>query len=144
MKIHTIVVLGIAGSGILGLACSGPARATDESIAISLAQAATRASKGDVDRGKLLFKQLNCATCHSINGDNGLGPTMKGYFGSEVQYSDGSSERVDEQHAREAIINPAKKIMAGYGPTMPAIDFQKPPRSLADVDDLVAYVKTIK
>jgi hypothetical protein len=31
--------------------------------------------------------------------------------------------------------------MEGYGPTMPAIDWQKEPRKLSDVDDLVAYIK---
>ena len=33
-----------------------------------MADATTRESKGDADRGKLLFRQLNCATCHSTNG----------------------------------------------------------------------------
>ncbi|HRK32797.1 MAG TPA: cytochrome c [Tepidisphaeraceae bacterium] len=144
MNRSAILILVAVNSVLLGIACLRPARATDASIARSLAQATTRESKGVADRGKLLFKQLSCNTCHSTNGDDGLGPTMKGYFGSEVQYTDGSSERVDENHVKWAIINPNNKIMQGYGPTMPAIDYQKPPRSLQDVDDLVAYIMTIE
>lgn len=100
-------------------------------------------SPGQSWRGKQLFKQLNCATCHSIDGNAGLGPTMKDYFGSEVQYADGSSQRVDDAHVHEAIIKPNAKIMSGYGPTMPQVDFEKPPRKLSDVDDLVAYIKEL-
>jgi cytochrome c oxidase subunit 2 len=132
------------GVSIVASCGSAVSRASPDSIARSLAAATTRDSKGESWRGKQLYKQLNCSTCHSIDGSNGLGPTMKGYFGSEVQYTDGSSARVDDKHARESIIDPSARIMSGYGPTMPPVDFEKPPRTLQDVDDLVAYIKELK
>ena len=143
MCMLTSIVIATATSAILGLSLFGRGHVVDETNARTTEQVFQADSNGDSDRGKLLFKQLNCATCHSTNGDNGLGPTMKGYFGSEVQYADGSSAWVDEALAREGIISPAKKLMAGYGPTMPAVDYAKSPRTLADVDDLVAYLRSM-
>lgn len=69
--------------------------------------------------GKMVHENRGCATCHSLDGSRGQGPSWKGIFGQVHQMTDGSQVKVDENYIRESILEPNSKVLAGYEPVMP-------------------------
>ena len=61
-----------------------------------------------------------CLSCHSTDGSEVAGPTLKGIFGRTVKRADGSEVEADDQYLREAILDPEKFIVVGYDPIMPS------------------------
>nr|WP_167884502.1 cytochrome c oxidase subunit II [Leptospira ilyithenensis] len=93
------------------------------------------------DKGKTLFAQKACASCHSLDGSRVVGPSMKGLFGSSRKFTDGSGAKADETYLRESILVSTAKIVEGYPPAMPVFQGQL---SDEDVENLIEYIKTIK
>ncbi|HEY8279850.1 MAG TPA: cytochrome c oxidase subunit II [Bdellovibrionota bacterium] len=93
------------------------------------------------ERGSQLFQSKACVSCHSVKGERLIGPTVKGLFGSEVELMGGAKVTVDENYLRESIMDPMKKVVKGYAPQMPTF---RGMLSDEDVNDLIAYVKTLK
>jgi cytochrome c oxidase subunit II len=91
--------------------------------------------------GALLYQTKGCATCHSIDGTRGTGPSWKGVYGSSQQLSDGTSVMADENYIHESILVPGAKIVKGYDNVMPV--FQGLLRD-REVNALIAYIKTLK
>lgn len=69
--------------------------------------------------GSNLWKLKGCATCHTIDGAAGTGPTWKDAFGASRTFADGTTGVVDENYLRESILYSQKKIVQGYPPSMP-------------------------
>lgn len=90
-------------------------------------------------RGHLVFDRNSCANCHAQQ-DNERAPTLNGVFGKVESYTDGSTYKVDAERLREAILNPYKHIVLGYGNTMPAYQGAI---SEEDIIPLVAYLQTL-
>jgi cytochrome c oxidase subunit 2 len=93
--------------------------------------------------GAELHVSQGCIACHNVSGDaGGVGPTWKGLFNSERQFTDGTSQVADEEYLRSSILNSNAAIVAGYAPVMP--------QNYADVlsdqqlDALVEYIKTLQ
>lgn len=99
-----------------------------------------------VARGQALFSSDGCASCHSLTGARGAGPSLDGVAGSEVTLTDGQTVTADDAYLAEAIANPDARIVKGYHPgLMPAgiASFGlagKPD----DVHALVAFIKSQK
>jgi cytochrome c oxidase subunit 2 len=93
------------------------------------------------DRGKSLYTKKGCDVCHSIDGTPKIGPTWKGLFGKSESLTDGSNAQVDENYLRESIVDPAKKVVKGYAPSMPSYQGQL---SDKDLHGLIEYMKTLK
>ena len=91
-----------------------------------------------VKRGKNLYAQLSCATCHSANGARLIGPTHLNLLGREETLADGSKIVVDEAYLRESILDPQKRVVKGFPPIMPAM---KDKITDAQLGDLIAYLK---
>lgn len=91
--------------------------------------------------GKKVYQEKSCNTCHSINGARVIGPSFKGLFGSEVELIGGEKVSVDENYVRESIMDPMKKIVKGYSPSMPTF---RGMLSDEEVNQLIAYMKTLK
>lgn len=72
-----------------------------------------------VDVGMKVHKEKGCATCHSLDGTRGTGPSWKDVFGSQRKFTDGTSVVADENYIRESILNPGKHVVAGYDNVMP-------------------------
>ena len=92
-------------------------------------------------KGKDLFIKMACNACHSIDGKLKLGPSIKNQFGTEIRHIDGSVMIIDEAYIRESIVEPLKFIVEGYTPIMPSY---KPILSDEDIDNIVAYIKSLK
>ncbi|MEL6797415.1 MAG: cytochrome c, partial [Planctomycetota bacterium] len=90
-----------------------------------------------------------CATCHSVDGSAGTGPTWYEVYNRPVPFADGSElsqAEIDadplawDNYIRESILYPAAKIHAGYANQMPSYDGR-----LSDVElrGLIAYIRSL-
>jgi cytochrome c oxidase subunit 2 len=94
-----------------------------------------------VDLGLLTFNQSGCATCHSLDGSQKVGPTFKGLFGKQEKIIGSGAVAVDENYIRESILEPQSKIVEGFPPSMPTFKGQLSDRRISG---LIEYIKTIK
>jgi cytochrome c2 len=101
-------------------------------------------SGGDAAKGKSLFASLGCASCHSIDGSSGVGPTLKGLFGSKVQLTNGKTVTADDAYLLESIEDPDAEIVQGHQPGIMSGVIKPHQVAEADARDLVAYIKTLK
>ncbi len=92
-------------------------------------------------RGKQLYADKGCATCHSIDGSKLTGPSFKAIFGQPQPLTDGTTVTMDENYMRESILNPQAKIAQGYAPVMPS--FQGILKE-TEITYLIAYIKSLK
>jgi cytochrome c len=105
---------------------------------------ATHAAAQDVAAGKQVFGQ--CSVCHSIDGTNGVGPTLKGIVGSKAGELAGfrfsramktSNIAWDDTTLDAFVADPQKVIPGNVMPFSGVAD----PKQRADV---IAYLKTLK
>jgi cytochrome c oxidase subunit 2 len=88
---------------------------------------------------KLLDANL-CATCHSLDGQPGIGPTFKGLYGGTEKLRDGSNVTVDKAFIREKILRPEAKVIAGkFEQDMPKTDL-----SDEEIEEIIEYLQTLK
>jgi cytochrome c len=104
----------------------------------------TPATAQDAAAGKQVFAQ--CSVCHSVDGTNGVGPTLKGIAGSKAgevpgfrfsRAMKGANITWNDKTLNDFIADPQKAIP---GNTMPS-------SGLADAKqraDVVAYLNTLK
>jgi cytochrome c oxidase subunit 2 len=71
-----------------------------------------------LDVGLWVHEKKGCKACHTLDGKKTSGPTFKGLWGKEESLTTGLAV-VDENYIRESIVEPKKKIVAGYEPLMP-------------------------
>jgi cytochrome c oxidase subunit 2 len=91
--------------------------------------------------GQKLFMQRGCATCHSVDGKAGTGPTLKGVFGHDVILTTGAKVVADENYVRESILNPQAKVVAGFEPVMPTFQGRLKDR---EITAIIEYLKTVQ
>jgi mono/diheme cytochrome c family protein len=106
--------------------------------------AGTVASEADlVARGEELWSSTGCAGCHSVDGSEGVGPTMEGLAGSTVTLDDGSTVTADDAYLERSITDPDAQISEGFqsGVMSGAVASQKFDTRPDDVAALVAYVQ---
>jgi protein SCO1 len=89
-----------------------------------------------VVRGRAMFQALGCGACHS---DPRTGPSLVGLAGRRVRLEGGGTVLADDAYLRQSILAPARQVVSGYNPLMPAYgSFLRD----ADVDAVVAYLQT--
>jgi cytochrome c len=107
------------------------------------ALAAESATAADAEHGKQVFQA--CASCHSERPD-AIGPNLRGVYGRKVaalddfRYSNPMKRADfvwDDANLRDYIMDPQAKVK---GNRMPYGGLH----NAADVDDVVAYLKTLK
>lgn len=91
------------------------------------------------ENGERLFASLGCNACHSGEA-SARGPNLAGLYGKRVQLANGSSITVNDAFLRNAILNPAVNVAAGYAPIMPTYQGQISEDGLID---LVEYIKNL-
>jgi mono/diheme cytochrome c family protein len=107
------------------------------------ALAAARAVSGDdevsSERGERLYIQNACQACHSLDGTSGVGPSLLGLYGSEREFTDGSSAVADEDYIIESITEPGALIVEGYDNVMVPYTHL----SESELQSLVEFIRTI-
>ncbi len=110
---------------------------------VALLAVAGPAIAADAEHGKALFAP--CAACHTDRAD-ALGPNLKGVFGrksaaiEDFRYSNAMKRANlvwDEDNLRAYIHDPQARVKGNRMPYGGMSD-------LADVDDVIAYLKTLK
>jgi cytochrome c2 len=96
-----------------------------------------------VARGEELWGSAGCAGCHSIDGSEGVGPTVQGLAGSTVTLADGSTATVDAAYLARAITDPDAQISEGFeaGIMSGAVASQEFATRPEDVDALIAFIE---
>lgn len=90
--------------------------------------------------GARLFQQLGCVGCHVPDG-SGRAPSLVGLFGKPVPLEGRQTAVADEVYIRESILEPQRKIVAGYPPVMPTYKGLINEEGLAQ---LLAYIKSLR
>ena len=83
-----------------------------------------------VEVGKKLYATKGCAQCHSIDGGIGQGPTWKGLYKSNVDFSssnvpgytltEGDDDEKWDAYLVESILHPEAKIVKDFANNMPS------------------------
>ena len=89
--------------------------------------------------GRTLFYERGCAGCHRPDA-TGIGPTLRGLFGSPVQDPACGVAFVDESYLREAIENPSATVAVGFAPVMPSFAGQLTEK---DLQALIEYLMSL-
>ncbi|MFG0331496.1 MAG: cytochrome c oxidase subunit II [Phycisphaerales bacterium] len=90
-------------------------------------------------RGRRLFQQFGCETCHVPDGVVDA-PMLAGVYGAEVALESGEVVIADEEYLRESILRPNAKIVQGYEPVMPSFEGQIQETELRS---LIEYIKSL-
>jgi len=104
-----------------------------------LAEAVVGADAPPAERGRLLYQQLGCQGCHSLDGTAAIAPTFQGLAATPRQFADGTTAVADENYLRESIVEPAAKVVQGYQPIMPAQYGSQ--LSTEELDALIAFIQ---
>lgn len=65
-------------------------------------------------RGQELSTGLGCVACHTVDGSPGVGPSWQGMWGRSEMLANGDTIVVDETYFRESLIDPPRRMVAGY------------------------------
>ncbi len=91
--------------------------------------------------GEKIFNSMACITCHSIDGSDSHGPTLKAIADSPRPII-GMEKMIlaDDAYLKESILTPNKKIVKGFPPNY------MPPFTLKEneLKSLILYIKTLK
>jgi cytochrome c oxidase subunit 2 len=93
------------------------------------------------DAARKLMEDLGCFTCHSTDGTESVGPTLKGFWGRTVTVTAGGQVyelKADEAYLRKALLNPSEEIVKGYDDLMPPAELTEEQTAL-----LMEYLKTL-
>jgi len=93
--------------------------------------------------GQRWAETFGCVACHSVNGDEGVGPTWQGLFGHEVPLTDGSTVIADEAYLHESIVNPNAKIVAGFQPGIMPQDFAERITE-QQIQQIIAFIMSLQ
>ncbi|MCM2322948.1 MAG: cytochrome c oxidase subunit II, partial [Oligoflexia bacterium] len=139
---------GTSHSGMLGqVVVLGAAqwqawnRGEEKSMAGEAPEAGEAEPVGLAAQGAKAFAVKGCVTCHSVDGSQKVGPSLKGIFGREVELGDGTTVTVDENYVRESIEKPQAKVVKGFQPVMPTFQGLM---TEAELSGLIAYLKSLQ
>ena len=118
--------------------------------ALPLAAAACGGGSSDSsasdDPGERLYRQYACASCHSLDGSEGTGPTFKGLAGSKVKLDGGKEVTADAAYLEKAITDPDAQLTKGFnaGLMTASIDGFDLGSKPEDVQKLVEFIQGVK
>lgn len=96
------------------------------------------AGESPAAEGKRLFSALGCSGCHGA-GAEVRAPDLAGIWGRPVA-TDSGVVTADAAYVRDSILQPERRIAAGYAPRMPSFD------GLIDegeLQSLIAYIRSM-
>lgn len=94
-------------------------------------------------RGRRLAEQRGCLNCHSTDGSQGVGPSLKGLVGTTVELTDGRRLVRDRDYLARAIREPDAEIVAGYGKGVMAGAMPGKPLTETEVEALIRYLTSL-
>ena len=68
--------------------------------------------------GELLYTRLGCMACHTLDGNKLIGPSFLDLYGFAFTDVDGAAYTADDEHIRQALLDPNASVREGYAPVM--------------------------
>ncbi len=96
-----------------------------------------------VSIGERLAKNNGCFACHSIDGNEGVGPTWQGLYGSEKTLVSGETLQVDETYLHESIVNPNSQIVLGFPANVMASNYGEI-FSEEEINYMIEFIKSLE
>lgn len=90
--------------------------------------------------GERTFGEAGCTACHTTDGSDLVGPTLKGLYESSVDLESGETITADENYLRESIMDPQAEIVKGYPPSMPTYAGRL---NDEQIDGLIDFIKSL-
>lgn len=94
--------------------------------------------------GLILLRSTGCLACHSIDGSKLVGPSFKGFYGSERTISTGTGEikvTADDSYFSRSVYDPNAEIVSGYSRGL--MQSYKEVLSESDLTTIIEYLKTL-
>ena len=96
--------------------------------------------------GEDLYRQYACASCHSLDGSDGTGPSFKGLAGSTVTLEGGKQVQATPAYLEKSITDPDADVREGYNAglmtaSIDGFDLESKPE---DVAKLVEFIESVK
>ena len=99
------------------------------------------------EEGRRLYQAYGCIACHATDAASltKLGPSWRGLYGSERTCAGGGVRgRADEAYLKESILQPAAKVVEGYERGDVSMPSYAGVLSEAQVESLVAFIRTLR
>jgi cytochrome c oxidase subunit II len=96
--------------------------------------------------GEDVYREYACASCHSLDGSEGTGPSFEGLAGSTVKLEGGKTVTADAGYLKRSITEPDAEIVEGYpeGIMTASIDNYDLGSKPEDVDRLVQFIQGVE
>ncbi len=91
------------------------------------------------EAGELLVNRHGCLACHSLTGQNLVGPSFKNLYGNEFDTVEGTRVIADDAYIKQSILEPGVSIVAGFQPVMTPYAGKLDDR---EIGAIVAWLKT--
>jgi mono/diheme cytochrome c family protein len=91
-------------------------------------------------RGRHIYQEVGCVTCHALDGSQQVGPSFQNLFGAERTLASGETVVADEAYIEQSIWAPARQVVEGYASNMPAYEGIL---SEAEVESLILFIKSL-
>ncbi len=94
--------------------------------------------------GENIMRTQGCFACHSVDGSKIVGPTFKGFYGTEIEVVTAGAERkltANDDYVRKSIYEPAADIVKGY-PNALMVSY-KSTISEDQIKQIIEYLKTL-
>lgn len=95
-----------------------------------------------VTRGRAVAERRQCVACHSLDGQDHIGPTWVRLYGSEVLLADGRRVVADEAYLTKSMMEPTADVVAGYRAVMPTYQGALSAGETAALVELIRSLRT--
>jgi mono/diheme cytochrome c family protein len=92
-------------------------------------------------RGRHVYQEIGCVTCHSLDGSDQMGPSFQGLYGAERPLQSGETVVADSAYLRRSILHPTRQVVEGYQANMPSYQGVL---SDSEIASLVAFIRSIE
>ncbi len=97
-------------------------------------------------QGAQLFQEYGCVACHSVTGQAGVGPSIRGAAHRTRRLTDGTVQPPTDEYLRESIAQPNAKVVNGFasGVMLSAVSPRLPEITQpSNMDALINYIKSL-
>ncbi len=91
-------------------------------------------------RGRHLYQEVGCNTCHSLDGSDNVGPSFRGLYETERALTSGETVVADREYLRRSILNPRADVVEGYMANMPSYEGRL---RESEVNSLIAFIRSL-
>jgi cytochrome c oxidase subunit 2 len=95
-------------------------------------------------QGLVLLRGTGCLACHSLDGTKLVGPSFKGFYGSQINVTSGNTQKTvtaDEAYIINSIYSPDEEIAEGYSKGL--MQSYRGLLTESDINIITEYLRTL-